>query len=144
MNRPAPRLVPESHTRTAAPNTDEAINYIIRSLREPGPARHGQHGYHLTIIGLAQRYVREVLGRRHADPIENEDTYAVSTAFYDAAWELARRGVLRPSVHNSFMQFDAFQAAGGGYSLTEVGAEWLAGLDADPLTVRDSWGPFAS
>ncbi len=123
---------------------DEALAFILRSLRERGPAQHGQHGYHLTVVDLAARYVVEVLGERHPDRRENDSTYAVSTAFYDATWELARRGILRPSVHSSFMQFDAFQATGGGYTLTAVGAEWLAGLGDERLSLRASWGPFAA
>lgn len=123
--------------------TDDALNYILQSLRRPGPATHGQHGYHATVTSLATRYVREVLVKHHPDPVENEDTYAVSIALYDAAWELARRGVVRPSVHTSFMQWDAFHAAGGGFTLTAIGAEWLAQLGDQPLSLRGRWGPFA-
>jgi hypothetical protein len=127
---------------TASLGVDDALNYILQRLRSQGPAEHGQHGYHATVVDLASRYVAEVIGSRHPDPIENEDTYAVSIAIYDAAWELARRGIVRPSVHNSFMQFDAFNAAGGGFTLTTIGAEWLAGLGERRLSVRDRWGPF--
>jgi hypothetical protein len=131
-----------SRSDPAAIDTDDALVFVLSSLRERGPARYGQHGYHFTVARLAAHYVRDVLGRCHADPIENEDTYAVSTALYDAVWELARRGILRPSVHSSFMQFDAFQAAGGGYTLTEIGAEWLAGLGDERLRIRERWGPL--
>lgn len=123
-------------------NTDEALNYILKWLREPGPAMHGQHGYHATIVSLAEHYVREVLGKQHPDTVENEDTYSVSTALYDAAWELARRGIVRPSVQNSFMQFAAYNAAGGGFTLTAIGAEWLTGLNDEALSIRGRWGPF--
>ena len=33
-------------------------------------------------------------------------------------------------------------ATGGGYTLTEIGAEWLAGLGEAPLSIRANWGPF--
>jgi hypothetical protein len=123
---------------------DAALAYILRNLRERGPATHGQHGYHFTVVDLAARYVAEVLGRRHADRVENADTYAASTPFYDAAWELARRGIVRPSVNNSFMQFDAHQSAGGGYTLTAIGAAWLEQQAAEArLTLCAAWGPFA-
>lgn len=128
---------------TAGIDPDEALAYTLRSLRERGPAGHGLHGYHLTVVDLAARYVAEVLGELHPDRIENASTYAVSPAFYDATWELARRGILRPSVATSFMQFDAFQATGGGYTLTAIGAEWLSGHGEEPLSLRASWGPFA-
>jgi hypothetical protein len=127
---------------TAALGVDEALAYLVRHLRERGPASHGVHGYHFTVVDMARRFVQDELGERHPDPIENESTYAVSTAFYDAAWELARRGIVRPSVHTSFMQFDAFQAAGGGYSLTAIGSEWLAAQGDGKLSIRERWGPF--
>jgi hypothetical protein len=129
---------------TALLDGDGALAYILRRLREEGPAGHGQHGYHFTVVDLAARYVREELGRRHPDPIENEDTYAVSPALYDAAWELARRGVLRPSVHSSFMQFAAYHATGGGYTLTAIGEAWLSRLDDERLALEARWGPFAA
>ncbi len=125
-----------------APDGDAALAYILQKLREQGPATHGQHGYHFTVVDLASRYVAEVLGRRHPDPIENADTYAVSTPLYDAAWELARRGIVRPSVQTSFMQFDAYQSTGGGYTLTAIGAQWLETLGEARLALRDPWGPF--
>lgn len=136
-------LKPETANLKPPLSTDDALNYILQSLRVQGPASHGQNGYHVTVTSLATRYVREVLARKHPDPVENEDTYAVSIALYDAAWELARRGVVRPSVHTSFMQWDAFHAAGGGFTLTAVGAEWLAQLGDKPLALRGRWGPFA-
>ncbi len=128
---------------TAPLDGDAALAYILHRLREQGPATHGQHGYHLTVVDLASRYVAEVMGKRHPDPIENEDTYAASGPLYDAAWELARRGILRPSVLSSFMQFEAYQSAGGGYTLTEIGAEWLSELGDRQLSLRAAWGPFA-
>jgi hypothetical protein len=79
---------------------------------------------------------------RPRPPIEDQRTYDASVPFFDAAWELARRGVLRPSVRNSFMQWAARYSTGGGYTLTQIGAEWLAGLEDTRLSVRSDWGPL--
>lgn len=125
------------------PSVDEALNYILYRMRADGPAKYGRHGYDLTVVDLATRYVREMLNERnHPDPVENASVYAVSEPLYDAAWELARRGILRPSPRQSVMQFAAFNATGGGYTLTEAGREWLATISDAKLRLRDPWGPF--
>ena len=124
------------------PDAEEALNFILGVLRTDGPATHGQHGYDLTVMDMAVRWRRAHEPGLGGNVAESERTYAASEAFYDAAWELARRGVLRPSVRTSFMQWSGFNAAGGGYTLTAIGSEWLGRLGSGPLRLRDPWGPF--
>jgi hypothetical protein len=121
---------------------DDALNYILQQLRTKGPASYGQDGYDFTVRDMTVRYLKEVLRLSPAPEVEDERTYAASPAFFDAAWELARRGVLRPSVRSSFMQWAARASSGGGYTLTRVGAEWLAGLGDTRLELRAAWGPL--
>lgn len=123
---------------------DEALNFILRKLKAEGPARFDRDGFDFWVADYAARYLEEVEGVRPRPPIEDQRTYDASVPFFDAAWELARRGVLRPSVRNSFMQWAARYSTGGGYTLTGIGAEWLAGLDETPLSLRSDWGPFAA
>jgi hypothetical protein len=123
---------------------DEALNFILRKLRTEGPARFDRDGFDFWVSDYAARYLEEVEGVRPRPPIEDQRTYDASVPFFDAAWELARRGVLRPSVRNSFMQWAARYSTGGGYTLTEIGAEWLASLDETPLSLRSDWGPFTA
>ena len=51
----------------------------------------------------------------------------VSRTFYAAAWELCRRGILRPSVRDVTGQSDG--GSGNGYSVTPTGERWLASAD---------------
>ena len=126
------------------PTAEEALNFIVQTLRREGPAGHGLFGYHMTVIDMTVRWRRATEGEIKGNVTESRRTYEVSPPFYDAAWELARRGVLRPSVRNSLPQWSAFNYAGGGYSLTAAGEAWLAGRGDEPLRLLDgSWGPFA-
>ena len=125
-------------------SVDEALNFILRKLKSEGPAKFDRDGFDFWVSDYAARYLEEVEGVRPRPPIEDQRTYDASVPFFDAAWELARRGVLRPSVRNSFMQWAARYSTGGGYTLTEIGAEWLASLDETSLSVRADWGPFAA
>jgi hypothetical protein len=128
---------------TTTISVDDALNFILTKLKSEGPARFDRDGFDFWVSDYAARYLEEVQGVRPRPPIEDKRTYDASVPFFDAAWELARRGVLRPSVRNSFMQWAARYSTGGGYTLTQIGAEWLAGLDGSPLSIRGSWGPFA-
>jgi hypothetical protein len=129
-------------TSEGLPDAEEALNFILAELRARGPATHGQHGYDLTVMDMAVRWRRAKEPGLRGNLVDSERTYAVSVPFYDAAWELARRGVLRPSVRTSFMQWSGFNAAGGGYTLTAIGQSWLERLGAAPLQLLDPWGPF--
>ncbi|MEK0082601.1 hypothetical protein [Benzoatithermus flavus] len=128
---------------TTTISVDDALNFILTKLRTEGPAKFDRDGFDFWVSDYAARYLEEVQGIRPRPPIEDQRTYDASVPFFDAAWELARRGILRPSVRNSFMQWAARYSTGGGYTLTQIGAEWLAGLDGTRLSIRDDWGPFA-
>jgi hypothetical protein len=130
-------------TKTTTITADEALNFILRKLKAEGPARFDRDGFDFWVSDYTTRYLEEVQGVRPRPPIEDQRTYDASPPFFDAAWELCRRGVARPSVRNSFMQWAARYSTGGGYTLTEVGAEWLAGIGDAPLSIRADWGPFA-
>jgi len=49
----------------------------------------------------------------------------VSPSFYDAAWELCRRGIIRPGVTAYGEQSTEAGVAGDGYSITPFGRQWL-------------------
>ena len=50
---------------------------------------------------------------------------------YAAAWDLCRRGILRPGVRAYNAQAAADGASGNGYSITPFGQQWLAESDRD-------------
>lgn len=50
----------------------------------------------------------------------------LSPHFYSAAWELCRRGILRPGVAVHGAQATPDGSAGNGYSVTPFGREWVS------------------
>jgi hypothetical protein len=50
----------------------------------------------------------------------------LSPIFYEAAWHLCRRGVLRPGIKKAGEQATADRASGNGYCLTMIGRRWIA------------------
>jgi hypothetical protein len=104
---------------------DDAISISILSLKAGDAA---QYGYDLYPSFLADVEAHRVHGHGH-----EKDQYAlkISHVFFDAAWELCRRGLLRPGVRSKMQQ----AVPEGGYSLTIAGSEKLANLDESSIIV---------
>jgi hypothetical protein len=49
----------------------------------------------------------------------------LSPVFYDACWELCRRGILRPGIKHYGAQATPEGASGNGYTITPFGRIWL-------------------
>jgi hypothetical protein len=113
--------------------SEDALKYIIAWLR--GGAISGQsYGYDLYLPLLIREYVRveESWEKRSAanSPIENRINEH-SPLFFAAAWELCRRGVLRPGVRILGAQSTEVGNSGCGYSVTPFGRAWLSESTAD-------------
>jgi hypothetical protein len=103
---------------------DEAIAILIELLRR-GQARG--YGYDL----YARRGAEEAALRLHPhNPNPREQTIRdLSPLFFEAAWELCRRGIVRPGIKRAGDQ----AVEEGGYSLTVAGLRDLDNLDATSL-----------
>jgi hypothetical protein len=104
---------------------DEAIAILLDLLRNNRAGGYGYDLYARTGAQLAaqQRYPHEhfIEGRvRELSPI-----------FYEAAWELCRRGIVRPGVRRAGEQ----AVEEGGYSLTAAGRAALENLDAATILI---------
>jgi hypothetical protein len=103
------------------PTIDEAIAFTLNYLRRriADPRRDRPHGYDLYVQYVAETWaIHQGAEGNERDRIAHE----VSAQFFDAAWELCRRGLLKPTVHNLAGQG---VTGGRGYSLTPFAAEWL-------------------
>jgi len=102
------------------PTEDDALNFIVRALRDT-KQNLGNYGYEVYMPQVFDLYLKDVCGFR--DLHDNRRAYQqIAPAFYDAAWELCRRGVLRPGV----MSFGGQETGQiDGYSLTPTGAKWI-------------------
>jgi len=103
---------------------DEAIAILIELLRR-GQAQG--YGYDL----YPRRGAEEAALRQHPhNPTPREQTTRdLSPLFFEAAWELCRRGIVRPGIKRAGDQ----AVEEGGYSLTIAGLRDLDSLDATGL-----------
>jgi hypothetical protein len=114
---------------------DEATEIILRWLRD-APRDAGHYGYDLYLPSVQRAYaVEEDPQRRHGGGI---DQYVRDTSphFYAAAWELCRRGVLRPGVWRAGEQVTDDGSGGNGYSIMPIGRAYLEqdpGITSVPL-----------
>ena len=104
---------------------DEAIAILLDVLRN---GRAGRYGYDLyprigAEFAAQQRHPHE----HHIELRVRE----LSPIFYEAAWELCRRGIVRPGVRTTGEQAEGE----GGYSLTVAGRAALATLDGTSILI---------
>lgn len=105
-------------------NQDDASALIVYWLRHT-PREVAMYGYDLHITTLIRAQVRR------ENPQCNEgDLYAateiLSPIYYAAAWDLCRRGILRPGVRCAGQQVTDDGSGGNGYSITPLGQAYLA------------------
>jgi len=105
-------------------NEEDALHYIIYFLRERPLSKYSSYGYDFYLPGIIQSYVEknEELKNHEAESRSIE----ISPHFYSAAWELCRRGIIRPGVRIMGEQSTPDGSAGNGYSITPFGRAWLA------------------
>jgi len=105
---------------------DEAIAVIIDMLLRGG-AQH--HGYDLYPPQAARTHLER---QRQIPHHERERVVRdITPIFMDAAWELCRRGIVRPGVKNVGEQ----AVPEDGYSFTQGGRAALAAMDPADLVV---------
>lgn len=79
------------------------------------------------VIGFARngRSIRPEYALRLDEHASERELRALSPGLYGAAWELARRGILRPGVKEYGGQVEPQGCGGAGFTVTLRGREWL-------------------
>jgi len=99
---------------------DDAIQFIVHYVRSGQASRdqgrYGGRDFDVR-VHIVARYYHEQAGR---PPDSGTEGLAVLS---DAAWELCRRGILKPAT--KVINTTAPWAGGDGYSLTPYGARWI-------------------
>src|SRR5690242_2899977 len=103
---------------------DEAIAVTIDVLLRGGAASYGYDLYPPQVARTYLEWQRQI-PHHEREPIVQE----IAPAFMDAAWELCRRGLIRPGVKN----IGAQAVAETGYSITEAGRAALAQVNPADL-----------
>jgi hypothetical protein len=109
-------------------NIEDAVRYIVAVLRTSGDLVMGAgsvFGYDLYIPNVIRRYVMSLKldterGEGHKLMV------GLSGLFFNAAWELARRGIIRPGIREMYQQATDEGSAGAGFSVTPFGLKWLS------------------
>ncbi len=102
------------------PTEEDAFHFIVRALRDT-TARLCHYGYEVYMPRVFDLYLEKVCG---VPGFDNQVAYKqIAPAFYAAAWELCRRGVLRPGVMDWRGQETEYV---NGYTVTPAGKKWLA------------------
>jgi hypothetical protein len=108
-------------------NIEDAERILIRWIREK-PARHlSNFGYDVYLSNVIRWHLEEQ-GLRERQVMETS-TQNLWPTFVNAAWELCRRGVIRPGVREFNTQSTPQGSAGEGYSVTPFGKQWAAESD---------------
>ena len=107
----------------------EAHALLVQWMRTKDHGGAGDYGYDLYLPNLINGYL-------HSPPREVLDSYRYQNtpALAAAAWELCRRGFLRPSVRNHGEQGIE---DGYGYSITPLGETWLTESAKDPFIATE-------
>ena len=114
---------------TVVPFTQaDATTLLVRLLRRPGHGAYGAYGYGVYLPAL----IRTHLAQQNIQHYDQEHRMTeMMPMLYAAAWDLCRRGILRPGIRTFNAQATADGASGNGYSITPFGAQWLAEADRD-------------
>lgn len=117
---------------------EDAQKIIIEWVRDGSQAPYSNYGYDIYIPNVINSYLKK------------EGTYAgieartreLSPYFYAAAWELCRRGIIRPGVKIMGAQSTDDGSGGNGYSVTPFGKQWIDEDDKDAFIPTEP-GRFA-
>lgn len=108
---------------------EDAITLLIAWMRDPQYLKgHSSYGYDVYLPSLIRAHLR-ITGTPHEN-VEPE-LGRIIPVFYAAAWELCRRGIIRPGINSYTAQATQDGSAGNGYSITPFGRQWVDEHDRD-------------
>src|SRR5579871_6528556 len=112
------------------PTIDDAMSFLVDYLRTPRKSNgYSAYGYDVFLPNVVMAFIDEIeCSTEHPSTLYSGGrSRELSPAFFEAAWELCRRGLLRPGVPHFGAQGEP---SGAGYSLTKKGREWLSSLSS--------------
>jgi hypothetical protein len=106
-------------------NVEDATSYILSSIHEPRVGGYSSYGYDLYIPNVIDAFIREKNPKNTNHQWNSQEARDLSPVFYAAAWDLCRRGIIRPGVRIMGAQSTETGSGGDGYSVTPFGRQWL-------------------
>lgn len=119
----------------------DALLYIVSWVREGCQSSRANYGYHVYLPNVIRSHLRSNYSSLSESDVHRA-TRSLSSSFYAAAWDLCRRGVLRPGVTRMGEQATGDGSAGNGYSVTPFGETWIAESEQDTFVPTEP-GRFA-
>lgn len=110
---------------------DDATKLLITLLRNPDHGRFPEYGYDFYLPNLMRTYFASSLKISNTGPKMDDALLKYSPQFYAAAWDLCRRGIIRPGINSFRAQETSEGSAGNGYSITPFGKSWLKEKNGD-------------
>jgi hypothetical protein len=120
-------------------HVEDAAAFIMDCIAKPRPsAGYSSYGYGVYVPNIIANFLREV-----ERPPGHESTWRegprareLAPVFSDAAWDLCRRGILRPGVQELGGQGDGH--TGNGYTVTALGRDWIGKGALTPIVFDQS------
>lgn len=117
------------------PTAAQATDFILNHVGSEEAVTWSNYGYDIYLPHVVASYAVRNLGIERHFAHNSPRSAAIAPVFFDAAWNLCRRGILRPTVRTLNEQ----GTASGGYSYTGEGREWLREYrDRRPFIPADS------
>jgi hypothetical protein len=101
---------------------EDALLYILQWAQGGSPSAYSNYGYDIYIPNVIRAYLTSK--KVNQQEVEQQ-VPSLSPVFLDAAWELCRRGIIRPGVHKVGVQATDKGSAGSGFSITPFGHQWI-------------------
>lgn len=99
-------------------NQADATGLLIRWLRNPDHGNYGAYGYGIYLPALVRAHLAKQGVQHHEQETQLQEMMPM---LYAAAWDLCRRGILRPGVRAYNAQATPDGASGNGYTITPFG-----------------------
>jgi len=119
---------------------EDAQKIIVEYVREGSQSTYSKYGYDIYLPNVIRSYLRKQ--GIDAEREGYEKKLELSRYFYAAAWELCRRGIIRPGVNVMGAQSTDDGSGGNGYSITPFGKQWIEEDDKDAFIPTEP-GRFA-
>jgi hypothetical protein len=105
---------------------EDVVAFIVDFIASPRPSLYGDYGYDIYLPNVIAAYLTENEQIPQHLVRDHQRGRDLASLFLDAAWELVRRGVLRPGVGSG-------ASDGRGFCVTSLGKSWLASGDLMPI-----------
>lgn len=115
-------------------HVEDAVAFIVDCIVKPRPgAAYSSYGYEVYVPNIIAAYLTEVepTSAHWSTVRDSPRARELMPTFSEAAWDLCRRGILRPGVQTISGQGD--NGTGHGYTVTALGRDWISKGSITPL-----------